>query len=271
MRDLLLPMDPYARGRVRLADFYKGLAQDGSWQFHESSEYLRSLGALDESSQALGPQVIIPNYILGMSNCITSSRYYSVCCIDECNELFRDLGERVQASEAKTSVLLEIVADMSSSTTQARNISGALAKRLEQIAQINGGKIPIHGRLFAQWMHFVFPRDCPYPHKMGSFNPLPQFEAEATMEKEVSMEEIMKIAGSRYSKQDISRQVGESSWDLEEELLPANTESDRPGLHEEITILFKAMVALGLLASMATYIVGRFVKMPPVSCSKNNV
>lgn len=27
---------------------------------------------------------------------------------------------------------------------------------------------PLHGRLFAQWLHYVFPRECPFPHKTGS-------------------------------------------------------------------------------------------------------
>merc|ERR1719498_1923517 len=27
--------------------------------------------------------------------------------------------------------------------------------------------VPLHGRLFAQWLHYVFPRECPFPHKLG--------------------------------------------------------------------------------------------------------
>merc|ERR1719420_113874 len=49
-------------GRVRIADFYKKALNEGKWQFSESVDYLRQLGALDESD-ASNPRVIIPNYI----------------------------------------------------------------------------------------------------------------------------------------------------------------------------------------------------------------
>jgi len=28
--------------------------------------------------------------------------------------------------------------------------------------------VPLHGRLFAQWLHYVFPHECPFPHKNGA-------------------------------------------------------------------------------------------------------
>jgi len=31
--------------------------------------------------------------------------------------------------------------------------------------------VPLHGRLFAQWMHHAFPRECPFPHVAGTTNP----------------------------------------------------------------------------------------------------
>merc|ERR1711862_713937 len=30
---------------------------------------------------------------------------------------------------------------------------------------MGGGVVPLHGRAFSQWMHFVFPHDCPYPFR----------------------------------------------------------------------------------------------------------
>jgi len=35
--------------------------------------------------------------------------------------------------------------------------------------------VPLHGRLFTQWLHFAFPHECPYPHitqKDGAGNAL---------------------------------------------------------------------------------------------------
>merc|ERR1719245_2897961 len=52
-----------------------------------------------------------------------------------------------------------------------RNLSSALLGRLAQVAESNDGVVPIHGRLFAQWMHHAFPRECPYPHEAGTTSP----------------------------------------------------------------------------------------------------
>merc|ERR1719394_1536021 len=48
------------------------------------------------------------------------------------------------------------------------HLSKALWRQLEQIAKNSGGKVPLHGRLFSQWLHYVFPRECPFPFKSGS-------------------------------------------------------------------------------------------------------
>jgi hypothetical protein len=71
MKDMLMGMDLHDTGRVKTSDFYGFYANGGKWQFLEPFEQLRIAGALDESSTWLGPQVMIPNYIQGWSNCIT--------------------------------------------------------------------------------------------------------------------------------------------------------------------------------------------------------
>merc|ERR1719482_1945603 len=47
-----------------------------------------------------------------------------------------------------------------------------MMRRLETVADRNGGMVPLHSRLFAQWMHFAFPRECPFPNAAGTTNPL---------------------------------------------------------------------------------------------------
>merc|ERR1719454_91980 len=54
---------------------------------------------------------------------------------------------------------------------QVEKISDTLRSRLEDVASVNHGKVPLHGRLLAQWLHFVFPRDCPFPHEAGTVKP----------------------------------------------------------------------------------------------------
>merc|ERR1719401_1148566 len=38
-----------------------------------------------------------------------------------------------------------------------------LLHRLDDIATRHNGQVPIHGRLFAQWMHLAFPNECARP------------------------------------------------------------------------------------------------------------
>merc|ERR1719160_291044 len=127
MKDLLVQRDVHGSGRVKLADFYRK-SQDGAWQFTEQSEYLRQLGALDESSSSLGPQVLIPNYITGMSNCITSAPYYSICCLNECDQIYQNLEAHIPASAASPSEILKAVESMPQSPG---NISASLLAKLD--------------------------------------------------------------------------------------------------------------------------------------------
>jgi len=154
-------------GRVLLRDFYSA-ALNGSFQYTESKEYLRELGVLDESTPSQ-PSVIISNYINGPSNCLASSKYYSVCCINECEALLQPLERHIGAPDALPSEIVDLVQRLPSATVQApRTLPDMLRQRLEGIAAQHGGRVPIHGRLFAQWMHHAYPRECPYPHVSGT-------------------------------------------------------------------------------------------------------
>merc|ERR1740129_1106308 len=84
--------DRRAQGRVRLADFYKRSLHDELWQFSESAAYLRQLGAIDDSDPS-NVRVIIPNYVASPANCIASSSYYMVCCVDECEALLGNIEQ----------------------------------------------------------------------------------------------------------------------------------------------------------------------------------
>merc|ERR1719356_266314 len=70
----------------------------------------------------------------------------------------------VQAPAAAPRDLLSFIGNLSSSSVDApRSISSVLAERLHLIAARHDGMVPLHSRLFAQWLHFAFPLDCPYP------------------------------------------------------------------------------------------------------------
>lgn len=216
-------------GRVRLADFYRSALHGDGWQFSESVAYLRQLGALDESDpEAL--RLIIPNYLLGPNNCVASSGYYAVCCIDECEGLLGILEERLKAPTASPQQLLSLVASLSieaGHSNTSRVIPTVLQQRLVEIANLHGGKVPIHGRLFAQWMHHIFPRECPYPHVSGTTNPLDadKFEAATGFEMAATKEEMEQHieAGrkARHRMTTTSHEEGlcSSMWNIEEELV----------------------------------------------------
>lgn len=163
-------------GRVRLADFYASAVRDGNWQFSETEEYLAAIGALDQSDHS-SPQVIIPNYVSGMSNCIARSQFYSICCADECTGLLSSLERHFRAPTATAAEIADFVSALPSSTEPAgRALPVALLSRLEEISEFHSGHVPLHGRLFAQWLHLAYPRECPYPHVAGSTQPMRQEE-----------------------------------------------------------------------------------------------
>merc|ERR550537_1675920 len=112
-----MSFDVKGTGRIPLDLFY-AQPDDSLYHFHESVGYLQEIGALDNSSGRM-PQVRIANYVLGPTNCIARSAFYSVCCVNECESLVSTLESKVQAPIASPEQLLRLVGGMSSSTVDA--------------------------------------------------------------------------------------------------------------------------------------------------------
>merc|ERR1719375_2517436 len=171
MKSALLKMEENSNGRVRLSDFYSHTIE-GGWQFTESIDYLRTLGAVDESIPEK-PRVIVTNYMYGASNCLATTGFYSVCCINECEDILGRIERELAAPAAPPKEMAAVVAAIPSATVSApRKLSAALLHRLDEIAEGHGGQVPLHGRLFSQWLHHAFPRECPYPHAAGTTSPM---------------------------------------------------------------------------------------------------
>ena len=202
-RDLktsLTKLEHAGTGRVLLKDFY-GSALKGNWQLSESIPYLRELGALDESDPA-NLAVLIPNYVNSQSNCVASSSVYSVCCINECEALLGNLERQIAAPTASAGQIAELVSQMPSATVQApRKLPNELRSRLDEVAQQNHGQVPLHGRLFAQWLHHAYPRECPFPHVAGAANPMTADEWMQARHGSVSAskEEMLRVVQSSAS------------------------------------------------------------------------
>jgi len=216
----LMDIEHKGSGRVLLSDFYhEGL--QGGHLFIEHADYLRRLGALDESD-VLHPSVIIANYLAGQANCLTSTNFHSVCCFDECQGLMGHLERAIAAPVATAGRIAELVAGLQSDTVDApRNLSASLLSRLGEIADHHDGLVPLHGRLFAQWLHHAYPLECPYPHVAGTTSPLTPSEwMDETGEDELALsEQDRQLIVTKYKKQAPRATAQDLPWSFEEELV----------------------------------------------------
>jgi len=260
MKSALVEMDTHGTGRVPLSKFYSS-ALDTEWRFGESESYLRDLGALDETSWR-GKQVIIPNYIQAASNCIITSQHYLVCCANDCEGHLEEIETKVGAPTAEPSQILAVVGNMSAQTTLdddfPPHLEGSLTQQLEQIAAAHGGRVPLHGRLFAQWLHYAFPRECPFPHKTGvtaAVTPNEFGESYAASDDEMkrhALEANATVIPATFGKEELQWM---SQWSSEEELIADYTASGlhAPWEHRDTAaaggaVLFMAAALLGLVS-----------------------
>jgi len=205
-------------GRVSLDRFYAGSLSDDGWLFLESVPYLQQLGALDSTDPAR-LSVIIPNYINAPTNCVASSKFYSVFCMDECDAILSTLEGRVGSWQASPSLIIQLVSGLASDTVKApRVLPDPLVKRLEDVAEQHGGQVPLHGRLFAQWMHHAYPSECPYPHASGTTTPVVAEEYADRTGTDVlaSKEDMMKFIEASNASGEI--EIAELPWSDHEEL-----------------------------------------------------
>jgi len=246
MRNTLIEMDFMNTGRIPLTKFY-----NSHGYFGETEEYLRDLGVLDYAASAREAHVIIPNYIQAASNCIVSTSQYHICCPNYCEGILREVENSIGTSEATSEEILAVVGNMteSSSLDEERNpVDRALSLRLSEVASVHGGKVRLHGRLFTQWLHYVFPRDCPFPHKAGTVSTASAMEHAGSIEIEIedrpSLPDVSEDSISKNSTDWMSQ------WDEHEELLAGYTQHHgfpwvRDSLYMLVALLFVA-VGLGL-------------------------
>jgi hypothetical protein len=261
LKKTLMKIEDRGSGRVKLADFYKP-ALNGAWQFQESVSYLRQLGALDESDPN-GISVIIPNYLHSQTNCIASSGFYSVCCKDECEGLFGHIEEKLAVPEARPSSIIALMEKLPSATVSVpRKMSSTLLNRLNDIAAHHGGMVPLHGRLFAQWMHHAFPRECPYPHLSGTTSQRTASEwlresgssSEATEEEMLQFTEVVNSTAAKTVDDPVDEPLAVEellTWSMEEELLVVRQEVHSEGRATFGQASLRSVMMVAAIASMA--------------------
>merc|ERR1740123_172604 len=250
LKEQLVDMEDEGTGRVPLSRFYRG-GLDGDWTFTESVEYLRHIGALDEANPSR-MSVVIPNYMQSQSNCLAGSSFYSVCCFDECEGLLGHVEETIKGPSAQPAQLVEVVSGLHSDTVHApRNLSDVLLSRLGQIAELHGGQVPLHGRLFAQWMHHAYPRECSFPHVSGTTNPKSpdDFAASEGLDAlEATMEEMQKHHARFDEEASMEGEDAVLPWNHVEELVAGHHESDSGSW---ISAPLRCVMAIGALAAIA--------------------
>jgi len=193
MKSELSKLDPGKTGRIPLGTFYSQ-PKNAVYQFVESVDYLREVGAIEELSIG-GPSVRIANYILAPTNCIATSSFFSVCCLSDCGQLMGEVEHMVQAPTASPQTLLGIVRNLSLINSDGEQaVTSELEAKLHVVAERHAGAVPLHGRLFAQWMHFAFPLECPYPHVLEdsmSLSPLSWKSKQSYTSTEEQRQKIM--------------------------------------------------------------------------------
>merc|ERR1740121_1093255 len=255
MKATLFDMDSHRTGRVPLSTFY-GTGLDADWRFGESEAYLRELGALDETSWR-GKQVIVSNYMQAASNCIVSTPHYLVCCINDCEPLLQEIEAEVGAPTGNPQKLLEVIGKMAAQSTLDDDfpppLRGTLPEQLMKISEAHNGEVPLHGRLFAQWLHYAFPRECAFPHKAGMVSSITP--SEFGEDYYASPEEMLRNVEANASGLAVAREDMQwmSQWSPEEELIAEHAFTvkapwDQRGLAFGTVAFAAALLVAALLA-----------------------
>jgi len=241
----LMDIEYKKTGRVLLSDFYR-VGLSGNFLFNEHADFLRKLGALDEHDPN-HPSLIIANYLASQANCLASTSFHSVCCIDECQDLMSHLEHAVAAPMARPGRIAEVVAGLHSDTIDApRNLSASLIARLEDIADHHDGTVPLHGRLFAQWMHHAYPLECPFPHATGTLSPV---TADEWM-NEAGKDQVAMTNGDLGQYMNKDKSVDEKAealpWMHLEELVVSHKSAPGAQAGRKVVRVLAGLVALGV-------------------------
>jgi len=157
----LSAMQEGTAGRVLLADLHRK-ALEGAMLFAESTEYLATLGALDESEPGR-PRVLVPNYVYSPSNCLGTTSFFDMCCPNECEALLQRLERGLRSPEVTPAEVVELLATTPGEGMDAASVSGPALAELDALAHAREGRVPLHGLAFARWLHRAFPHECPRP------------------------------------------------------------------------------------------------------------
>jgi len=260
MKERLMDLESGGSGRVPLTRFYG--AASSEFHFSETLEYLRHTHSVDESDPSR-PTIIIPNYINSKSNCMKASAFYSICCPDECERLMAQIEREISSPIAPPMRIAQVVSTLESDTVHSpRNLSSTLLARLDDIAKMHDGSVPLHGRLFAQWMHHAFPRECSFPHVADHDAMLPEDWRDAMKVNSVEVSENELMAHKNHHLNVEDGHLPSLPWIHEEDLVARHSHlpsAEKSGPFTKMRVVF----AIAGIAAFA----GKIFKLSPsVGC-----
>eukprot|EP00928_Gymnodinium_smaydae_P005956 TRINITY_DN1206_c0_g1_i1.p1 TRINITY_DN1206_c0_g1~~TRINITY_DN1206_c0_g1_i1.p1 ORF type:complete len:609 (+),score=95.24 TRINITY_DN1206_c0_g1_i1:229-1827(+) len=272
-RQLLSLEEEGGNGRVTLARFYNASLEENV-PFNESRDFLRQLGALDET-QMDTPRVLVSNYILSPANCLSESAYYTQCCINECENFLEHLERELAAPDAEPDRIAALIPSMSSTFTPARKtLQPKLLERLHSLADESTGRVVLHSRRFAQWLHHAFPRECPYPHVWNGAGPMnaASYKKATGLSHETGLKEMRRVVESSVAGVDSSS--SSDTWDelslwSHEEKLYAHA-SPRPKSAESRLSRARAFVGFAALLAILALVGQRLHAMSAKTASSNS-
>merc|ERR1719263_1692745 len=137
-------------------------------------------------------------------------------------------------------------------------LPNAMESQLHSIAALHDGKVPLHGRLFAQWLHYVFPRDCPFPHRAGTVSDVPPMQfgdhfiaSDTEMEHHATQAvSTLPSANATISSEPIfAHDDWMTQWSQEEELLSLHLQALHAPSSFRISAMGFVLIAVGIIGT----------------------
>merc|ERR1719454_391536 len=167
--------------------------------------------------------------------------------------MMSEVEHGIAAPTGAPGTIVRIVSQISSDTVNApRNLTVDLTNKLEDIARRHGGRVPLHGRLFAQWMHHAFPNECPHPHVSGTTAPKTTvaFKKSGGKVKVSAEERAQHIASHNQLPRSSADDVESLLWSDEEELLSYDDFNGQSSLEMGSSRSVAILVGLVLLGAL---------------------
>lgn len=116
--------------------------------------------------------------------------------------------------------------------------------------------MPLHGRLFMQWLHHAYPRECPYPHLSGVSKPVTarqwkeQTGEQPTADAETMRWHIQESRAADVVANPLFEESYEVPWLAQEELFINHLPESQPQQQPITGILGRGLLLAAMACSM---------------------